>query len=662
MSGLGAFIQGAMQGYQFADSMATRKQNREQSEDIHDWRRETQDRQREEWKRADKERSVLQAIGREAKESYEAGQAAQPHPEVEASQEGVVTRNAPQEGPSIDPEKVRQPVEVQTRMADNRAQPPRPDNPSRTWPDAAPSAPAAETSARRAPRPRGIIEPIRDAAPSQPDAAPMQEWANQFEQIATGLQLAPNIVEGARVADRAASELMRGINSETGAPLTEDEIADRREAVGAAEFQLRRQLNAAQPLEKGPANITPRYDPNTPTPHGKVLLRQMKQRLEKTRHLLSTPNPVTTGATPDTQMASATAPARMGQQQARMTPPGQDQAPARPGGAGRPPNMAVAGARSPMPGVGPADGTPIARTEPGNPPQPQDAEKAAEIEQLHETAATQPPDKGGSPSVAVATQTAPKTGRGILGKDDPVKATKAQRDRAAKSFLDHYAETAVPKIVEYYATQGNIEKAQAFETWAKSREAQGQLEAWSKAVHAASIGDDDAFIDHMVDTYNAFDDGYTVDREGSGFTRDKDGNITGGQLTFVNSKTGEKFVKTYEDQADIISESIYALSPEQVFEKLWSQVAQASEIAAEQRKFEREIIKERVKSGLKGPGNAVKDIAAAKKFLAESMMPGKWDELSPEEQNQRAIDWIRSNQQAGAELSQPAAPPLYTGE
>jgi hypothetical protein len=306
------------------------------------------------------------------------------------------------------------------------------------------------------------------------------------------------------------------------------------------------------------------------------------------------------------------------------------------------------------------------------PAQPQQARPAvtpkAQMDADIKTVASAPPDQGGSLAVAVAADTAPTKGRGVLGKDDPVKTTNAQREKAAGAFLDHYAETAVPKIVEYYAKTGNIQKAEAFETWANARETKQQLSSWAKAVHSASIGDEKAFLDHLADTYNAFDDGYEVDRTKSDFVRDEGGNITGGIVTFKNTKTGEIFQKTYDSQEDIIREAIHAMSPEQVFEHLWGQMAQASEIAAEQRKFERDVMLEQIKSGNKAPTNNTKLVSQAKNDLADvygykEAPNGKtWSQMTPDEQDQLAVEHIRRNQKAGASINQPDAPPLYTGE
>ncbi|WP_296763693.1 hypothetical protein [Sediminimonas sp.] len=189
------------------------------------------------------------------------------------------------------------------------------------------------------------------------------------------------------------------------------------------------------------------------------------------------------------------------------------------------------------------------------------------------------------PSVQAAAASAPDPNR-AKGKErsGAPKFTPAQQKRATDSFMDFYAKKAVPKIVDLYLQRGDIEKAQAFEEWSQARETKGQLESWSKAVHAATIGDEDGLMDHLSDTYNAFDDGFDVVREQSGFQRGENGEITGARLTFRNRETGETFTRDYEDQGDLIQEGLYALAPENVFEMLWEQMQAAQKLEAEQAK------------------------------------------------------------------------------
>lgn len=278
------------------------------------------------------------------------------------------------------------------------------------------------------------------------------------------------------------------------------------------------------------------------------------------------------------------------------------------------------------------------------------AERDKVISDWEAQQAAPPPGQEGSPSAEIAAATAPKPqGRGVLGPDGPIKASPAQRERAAQTFMQHYAQTAVPQITQFYAQQGDIEKAQAWENWAKSQQSQALMGSWAKAVHAAAIGDDEGFIDNLSEVYNGFDDGYSVIREKSQFTRDEDGNIVGAELTFQNRQTGEEHTKQINDVEDLMREGIYSLAPEKIFEHMWGELAAARKVDAERRAFEQKILLERVKSGRATPEDREKAIRVAKDALSKSM-GFDWSQLSMEEQNALAIQWIRSNQSAAEQL------------
>jgi len=154
-------------------------------------------------------------------------------------------------------------------------------------------------------------------------------------------------------------------------------------------------------------------------------------------------------------------------------------------------------------------------------------------------------------------------------------------ERVSKNFLDHYAKTAVPKIVDYYLSQGNVEKAKAFETWAKSRKVKKQLASWSKAIWAVRHDDEERFFDHASDYYNAIDDGMSIDRKNSGFKRDEQGNAVGATIAVRNDKTGEINYIQYDNQEDLVETFIYAHPAEQTFEYLYGMSEQAREMRIE---------------------------------------------------------------------------------
>lgn len=627
MSGLGAFIDGAMRGYSYGMSVEDAKYRRERQKKDDAWTDKARQRQETEWarqdeafRRAEEERSVLAAIGQEAVASYQ--------------NDGEVIEGTATEVPSPANQQP-EPVTVSTRnavAAERGVIDAAPTAPQQPGAPAVNAAPQPGQPVRRHSGPRGIGVIDADAAPK----ADTQPAVSKSEAVSI-LARDPAIQVMAKRRGMTPEEYVVSMSPEAFAhnlsritdPKPFDKAAD--DAAYAAGAPQRGEGGAPWPTQ---ADLDQRYQEDQ---------RADRFSYASSRQTPQAPAPGTAPqapapGTPVARHAAPTAPAQPG---AGIAPQA-DTRPAQP----MPPEVAA------DPQVAKAVEAPVA---PSMAPEAQ-----ADIQATHERAVSAPPDQGGSPSVAVAAATAPK-GRGVVGKDGAIKATEGQREKAAKSFMDHYAETAVPKLVEYYASKGDLEKAQAFEDWAKSREAKSQMASWSKAVHAAAIGDDDGFLDHLADTYNSYDDGYEVVRKGSGFNRDEQGNITGATVQFRNTKTGEVFTQEYADQSDIIELGIYALSPEQVFEQLYGQLAQAAEVAAEQRQFERDLMLEQAKSGMKAPAENAKLIAGAKKALSEQMLPGQWAKLSPEEQDAAAIEYVRRNRQAGGNLSLPPAPAPYTG-
>lgn len=605
MSGLGAFIEGAMRGYGFAAATQGAKDSRERQKREDKWLDEVRGRQRQEWDRQDKERSVLEAIYNESVASYDDMSEAGPTIDTTAAAGGEAPQVVSTKGSAA----------AATGFSIIDAMPSQPTSPTENEPpeiaqkfDTAP--------AQRAPEPPVMAASGTPHVPEEPDA------------------------EMALLNDPTVQFMARGQGKSVEDFITEMHPTAKRRHLD--------RMWKAKSLDKTADDAAYQASLDADLPEQRDLDQRHRETLQRERYGV--------GSVPE----------RMGS----PNRPPEAEAIARSSADTNTPMSAPAALQPPL-----AERSPSADTTPPAPPLPSSpmpianasSQDEREMAEVHRVALTQPPDQGGAPSLALAQATAPQEGRGVLGRNDVVKTTEGQRTRAAASFLDHYAQTAVPKLVEYYAQTGQLEKAQAFEQWANARETKSQLESWAKAVHAATIGDDDAFLDHLADTYNSFDDGYEVDRSKSDFVRDEKGNISGGVVTFKNTRTGESFEKTYADQSDIVREAIHVLSPEQVFETLWGEMAQAGEIAAEQRAFERDLLLEQVRSGAKVPRQNEKSVAAAKKALSESYAfnagpNGKtWSQMTPAEQDQMAMNYVRSNRRAASQLQLPAAPAPYTG-
>lgn len=718
MAGLGSFIEGAMKGYAFADGMEGRKYRRGRREADDEWRDTARARQKTAWDRQDKEynraqneRSVLAAIGQEAQDTFDGQEnaliSASTRSEPEQDQPKVEGTEAAA-GPVARPRSISQaygdaapqmPQDEQYRWPEGTAQPTNtpPDAMTRVpvhrtpdpWQGAytnAPDGPTADQPPQRGPVSRGIGLPEpQDAAPAQPDGAPVQQGAGQFGQIAESLNLPPQAIEHARATDIAIAEAEAGRDMKTGAQLSGDEVSARIESADQTERQLRLMIQNAQPYDKGAAPTRP--GGQGPRQAGvSDVLNDTRYRLDQMRHLLTpaTQREADFGPVPQDNRASAATNAM------NFGAPGQDAAPQAPAQMAAEPfptremqpvalvDMSLP-ARTPTadtapaaPPSAPAQQTPLPRSVLGFGDTDQPASEPAQVAPDGQPqAAPQSPaevsqavmrdsqDQGATPAVVVAAAaTAPK---GVVGPDGQVKATETQRNRAAKSFLDHYAETAVPKIIEYYAKQGDLEKATAFETWAKDRKTQSLVKAYGKAVHAIALDDEEGGKRYLKEYYDQIDDGYEM-LDFDLTEPDENGKATRAVVKLRNTETGEIIIDEFEDRADLITSGLDQIAPEKMFERIYAEIASASKAAAEQRKFERQVALEQVKVGLKGPAGSAKLVASAKKFLSETMEYGEWNKLTAEQQNQAAIEYVRSNQQAGQELNQPPAPAPYRGE
>ncbi len=760
MSGLGAFIQGAFQGYSFGEDVKDRKTKRERDKENHEWTKQTRDWAREDrdyqlerreaddawidesrdytrgqrarsrrsadaaWNRASKERSVLEAAGQYAIDTYDkpqpqAPKVADPSAAPKTSQERSVILPggadslqggqgndtlAGGQGDDVDVDAIVDGIYASKHARARSQVPPatatqrgkqanpgayawNPDNPAKD--DYEPwngrGDPSVSYDAGRGTPP---FMPIERDAPRGPLRAPVSQIAAAPPAPAGPTQRMPSMPEGpaptpyvdeAPTRERPhipTAQDLAAMNAPLPVMTAAREYHERQAGMGDQTDPRRLQrweqenLIAARTVNdwmaqnrsgapaQPPAPVTAGIPASGLPPQGAGPAAPPMPSYPTGGPSAGSPVPARTAAPQSPPRAQAAPPAsspvaapmRTGLEGPESGPVPQQDDPA--GYASRPITRPDIPARpDPSTLLSAPDHMPKAGTQ------------LAALPGAQAAASSVAPDQGGAPAIKIAEATAPRAQqRGVLGKDDPVKTTAEESERAATNFLDHYAQTAVPKIVQYYASTGQIEKAEAYETWARSRESQGLQRSWAKATHAAAIGDDDAFLTHMKDLYNGVSDGYEVQDKGTEFIKDKQGNIVGAQLSLKNLQTGETFTRQFDDQQDILEMGVYTFSPEQIFEHMWGQMEAARAIDAENREFQQKIVLERIKKGYGSEQDLISTVEDAKKFLSETMLYGEWDQLTPEEQNQKALDYIRSNQDAAATLRRGALPPEYTGQ
>lgn len=180
------------------------------------------------------------------------------------------------------------------------------------------------------------------------------------------------------------------------------------------------------------------------------------------------------------------------------------------------------------------------------------------------------------------------------------------RRRGSESFYDYWTRTEVPKLRDAMIASGDVDGANAYQAWIEQTGVQRGIRSYGRALQAAAVGDEGAFLDNMAEVYNNNDyygDGMSVDRSKSGFKKDKAGNIVGGSIAFKNERTGKTFVQDIGSEADLYRLGLTALSPEAAFDygrqAMAAQQAGASEIAKEDRKHANDIDLEREKAMLK---------------------------------------------------------------
>lgn len=162
---------------------------------------------------------------------------------------------------------------------------------------------------------------------------------------------------------------------------------------------------------------------------------------------------------------------------------------------------------------------------------------------------------------------------GVIGKDMPVKATKAQRQRATEAGVKFYQDAAMPPIVEHYLRTGQIEKAQAFEKFVADQRTQKGMRSWMGAVHSLNIGDSDGFVDGIVGAYNSYyDDGFTALKEESEFRKDSEGNLVSARIAFRKDESGEVFYEEFATTGDVLKVVLGKLSPEGAFDELYAKM------------------------------------------------------------------------------------------
>ncbi|WP_417724555.1 hypothetical protein [Salipiger sp.] len=495
------------------------------------------------------------------------------------------------------------------------------------------------------------IGAVQRPEPPQP-AAPQQERAigpYQRRAMSAGVEDLSN----AEQADIAAAALEMKHNPFTNQPLTPQDERDYYQAVDVVEEQLRRaEMAAASESPSQPPSPTPEASafPLTRTervPQANYQIPNAPSRPDATPARVAPgilPDAAPSGAVPQAQKQTPPSPAveRFGpdvtpgvsavMSMPQMRPPSADPVPAAPRPSGPISRVAAAAppARPQAPGILPQKDTtwsapPRPAPSIGLPSSNPAAVEAAPAAQATAAVAPTQQTPEGTPEESVEAVRAAAVSAGGPGAG----ASPQQQDRMAAAFVEDYTTRRARKIISFYEARGQFEKANAFRGFLKDKQVREGMGHWSKAIIAASNGDEREFVEQISRAYNTkgyYDDGYSIDPDGTGFARDANGEIIPGsaKITFVNDRTGESFTQQVDGQGDLYRLGIDHLSVEQVFERGWAEYKTGREAA-----LEREP--------------SAKEITDAIKVLSEGAVSGSnsnFNSLSPSEKRAQAIELL----------------------
>lgn len=281
---------------------------------------------------------------------------------------------------------------------------------------------------------------------------------------------------------------------------------------------------------------------------------------------------------------------------------------------------------------------------------------------------------------------------------------KANTDGKIDSVMNYYMQNTAPKLQQYWLSQGDVTKADAFGKWIQDTNVQQGMKYGAGMIRSAQLGDPQGVMDNMVKLYNQpgyFDDGFSAVK--ADVRRDKDGNASGWDITLRNDKTGKESTHSFNSMDDIYKTAMQYGDPKNVFEYGIQQLQAGQkaqlEAAKEGRDWQRKLTEKQIDQGykLEGQNNQaqldmaketakgttgnkkVQDAQAAEDYLRSRGVPNEqiralapaligvqnqsapmskrvddyiksrgedftdkeWKKLSPEEQTKQALDAIQ---------------------
>lgn len=165
----------------------------------------------------------------------------------------------------------------------------------------------------------------------------------------------------------------------------------------------------------------------------------------------------------------------------------------------------------------------------------------------------------------------------------------AKTDGQIDNVMNYYMQNTAPKLQQYWLSQGDMDKANAFGKWIQDANVQQGMKYGAGMIRGAQMGDPNVVMDNMVKLYNQpgyFDDGMSAVK--ADVRRDKDGNAAGWDITLKNDKTGKETTHSFNSMDDIYKTAMQFGDPKNVFEYGMDQLKAGQKITAESAKEQRD--------------------------------------------------------------------------
>lgn len=144
---------------------------------------------------------------------------------------------------------------------------------------------------------------------------------------------------------------------------------------------------------------------------------------------------------------------------------------------------------------------------------------------------------------------------------------KANTDGKIDNVMNYYMQNTAPKLQQYWLSQGDMDKANAFGKWIQDSNVQQGMKYGAGMIQGAQQGNPELVMDNMVKLYNQpgyFEDGFSAVK--ADVRRDKDGNAAGWDITLKNNKTGKETTHSFNSMDDIYKTAMQFGDPKNVFE------------------------------------------------------------------------------------------------